>query len=45
MRGCRVGLEGQALKWVRTQELGTEALLPADRPIVEALAASADVAA
>ncbi len=43
--GVPVGLEGQALKWVRAEELGNEALLPADRPIVEALAASADVAA
>ena len=43
--GVPVGLEGQALKWVQTQELGHEALLPADRPIVEALVASADVAA
>jgi len=43
--GVPVGLEGQALKWVQTEELGQEALLPADRPIVEALVASADVAA
>ena len=31
------GLEAQALKWVAAAELGSEALLPADRPIVEAL--------
>ena len=31
------GLERQALKWVALAQLGTEALLPADRPIVEAL--------
>lgn len=31
------GLEGQALKWVDPAALGAEALLPADRPIVEAL--------
>jgi 8-oxo-dGTP diphosphatase len=43
--GVPVGLEGQALKWVRAEELGNEALLPADRPIIEALAASANVAA
>jgi len=30
-------LEGQALKWVDPTALGAEALLPADRPIVEAL--------
>ena len=43
--GVPAGLEGQALKWVGAEELGNEALLPADRPIVEALAASATVAA
>ena len=31
------GLEAQALKWVAAAELGSQALLPADRPIVEAL--------
>jgi 8-oxo-dGTP diphosphatase len=31
------GLEAQALKWVAAAELGGQALLPADRPIVEAL--------
>lgn len=43
--GVPSGREGQALKWVRAQELGAAALLPADRPIVEALAGAADVAA
>ena len=31
------GLEAQALKWVAAAELGGQALLPADRPIIEAL--------
>jgi 8-oxo-dGTP diphosphatase len=31
------GLEAQVLKWVAAAELGGQALLPADRPIVEAL--------
>lgn len=44
-QGVPSGLEGQALKWVCAQELGNEALLPADRPIVEALLASPDAAA
>jgi 8-oxo-dGTP diphosphatase len=43
--GVPAGREGQALKWVRAEELGNEALLPADRPIVEALAVSTTVAA
>ena len=43
--GAPAGLEAQALKWVAAAELGAQALLPADRPIVEALAASANVAA
>ncbi|HWG75932.1 MAG TPA: 8-oxo-dGTP diphosphatase MutT [Steroidobacteraceae bacterium] len=30
-------LEGQALSWVAPEALGAERLLPADRPIVEAL--------
>ncbi|HEX4051323.1 MAG TPA: (deoxy)nucleoside triphosphate pyrophosphohydrolase [Steroidobacteraceae bacterium] len=30
-------LEGQALKWIAPEALGAERLLPADRPIVEAL--------
>jgi 8-oxo-dGTP diphosphatase len=34
------GLEGQALKWVSVAELAQEHLLPADRPIVEALTAN-----
>ena len=43
--GVPASLEGQALKWVRVEELGSEMLLPADRPIIEALAASAAAAA
>jgi 8-oxo-dGTP diphosphatase len=35
------GLEAQALKWVAVAELAEQALLPADRPIVEALTAAA----
>jgi 8-oxo-dGTP diphosphatase len=35
--GAPAGLEAQALKWVAAAELGAQALLPADRPIVEAL--------
>ena len=35
------GLEAQALKWVAAAELAGQALLPADRPIVEALNAAA----
>jgi 8-oxo-dGTP diphosphatase len=35
------GLEAQALKWVAAAELTAQALLPADRPIVEALNAAA----
>jgi 8-oxo-dGTP diphosphatase len=37
-RGEPRSLEGQALRWVRPQGLAHEPLLPADRPIVEALA-------
>ncbi|MFI4869768.1 MAG: 8-oxo-dGTP diphosphatase MutT [Steroidobacterales bacterium] len=37
------GLEAQALKWVATAELAGQALLPADRPIIEALNAAAGV--
>ena len=33
-------LEGQALRWVAPAALAQEALLPADRPIVEALVAT-----
>jgi 8-oxo-dGTP diphosphatase len=40
--GEPVGLEGQALKWVSVAELSRQRLLPADRPIVEALNANAD---
>lgn len=32
-----VGLEGQALRWVRTDRLEAEQLLPADLPVVHAL--------
>ena len=35
--GAPAGLEAQALKWVAAAELYGQALLPADRPIVEAL--------
>ena len=35
--GEPTGREAQALKWVAAAELGTQALLPADRPIIEAL--------
>ncbi len=35
--GQPAGLETQALKWVAAADLGGQALLPADRPIVEAL--------
>ena len=31
------GLEGQALKWVAIQELVAAELLPADKPVIEAL--------
>jgi len=44
-QGVPQGLEGQALKWVRVTELGSEALLPADWPIVEALVAESATAA
>ncbi len=40
-RGEPRGLESQALRWVPAAELGQQPLLPADRPIVEALASSA----
>ncbi len=42
-RGEPSGLEGQALKWVSVAALAQEHLLPADRPIVEALAAYEDI--
>jgi 8-oxo-dGTP diphosphatase len=35
--GEPAGREAQALKWIAAGELGEQALLPADRPIVEAL--------
>ena len=31
------GLEGQELRWVETEDLSSEELLPADLPVVEAL--------
>ena len=36
------GREAQVLRWVAAAQLGAQALLPADRPIVEALNAAAD---
>jgi 8-oxo-dGTP diphosphatase len=36
-RGIPMSREAQALKWVMASELGGEPLLPADRPIVDAL--------
>ena len=36
-RGEPTGLEAQALRWVAASELGSQALLPADRPIIDAL--------
>ena len=36
--GEPIGVEGQALRWSRIDELLETGLLPADRPIVEALA-------
>jgi len=35
------GREGQALKWVAAAELAGQALLPADQPIIQALAGQA----
>jgi 8-oxo-dGTP diphosphatase len=35
--GEPAGLETQALQWVAPAELASQALLPADRPIIEAL--------
>jgi 8-oxo-dGTP diphosphatase len=39
------GLEAQALQWVAASELPALALLPADRPIIEALTAAAPATA
>jgi 8-oxo-dGTP diphosphatase len=39
--GEPAGREGQALKWVRPEKLYSEDLLPADRPIVDRLQATA----
>jgi|HubBroStandDraft_3_1064219.scaffolds.fasta_scaffold430260_2 8-oxo-dGTP diphosphatase len=41
--GEPAGLEAQALKWVAAAELGRQALLPADLPIIEALNAVPEV--
>ena len=38
-RGEPVGLEGQPLRWVAADQLMGASLLPADRPIVDALCA------
>jgi hypothetical protein len=38
--GVPEGLEQQAIEWVEVEGLTEIALLPADRPIVEALSAS-----
>jgi 8-oxo-dGTP diphosphatase len=35
--GAPMGREAQALKWVTASELTSEPLLPADRPIIDAL--------
>jgi 8-oxo-dGTP diphosphatase len=35
--GAPRGLDGQALKWVDCQSLGSERLLPADAPFIDAL--------
>jgi 8-oxo-dGTP diphosphatase len=43
-RGEPCGLEGQALQWVSVAALSQQALLPADRPIVEALIANEGIA-
>jgi 8-oxo-dGTP diphosphatase len=37
LRGEPRGLDGQALKWVDCQSLGSERLLPADEPFIAAL--------
>ena len=37
------GMEGQALKWVSVAALGQEKLLPADRPIIEALIGNEEI--
>lgn len=39
--GEPLGLDGQALKWVSPALLGTEDILEADRPMIEALAKGA----
>lgn len=36
--GQPTGVEGQAIRWVKVDELNEAGLLPADRPIVNALA-------
>ena len=37
LRGTPHGLDGQQLKWVACQSLGSERLLPADAPFIDAL--------
>ena len=39
VRGEPAGLDGQQLKWVDCQHLGSERLLPADLPLIPALQA------
>jgi len=36
-RGEPAGLEGQGIRWVAISELNSEELLPADKPVVDAL--------
>lgn len=41
--GTPAGLEGQALRWVNADELDARLLLPADKPIIAALAAQRSI--
>jgi len=36
-RNTPTGLEGQQLRWIKTEDLDAEQLLPADLPVIEAL--------
>ena len=36
-RNTPKGLEGQQLRWIKTEDLDAEQLLPADLPVIEAL--------
>jgi 8-oxo-dGTP diphosphatase len=36
-RGEPAGLEGQGIRWLQADELDPEELLPADKPVIEAL--------